>query len=246
MGGTGTGKTTFLNLLAHSRYPVGDGLESCTNCPQPHQFDFEDRAVTLIDMPGFDDANKSDADILQMIADFFTAEWLSGIMYFHRISDVKMGGASKRNFTMFKKLCGEDAFENVAIVTTRWDEEDKAVGEARLAELRAKPQLYKSVLDGGVEIFQHDRSYTSALAILHHLLGKTPKSLLIQREMADEGKKLSETTAGQELEHEILEQVVRHHRELTGVLEEMTQIRDRRIVEFSENKWFTGRLKPGN
>jgi hypothetical protein len=44
--------------------------------------------------------------------------------------------------------------------------------------------------------------------------------------MADEGKKLSETTAGQELEHEILEQVVRHHRELTGVLEEMTQIQD--------------------
>ena len=33
-----------------------------------------------------------------------------------------MGGASRRNYTMFEKLVGPSALSNVSIVTTRWDE----------------------------------------------------------------------------------------------------------------------------
>jgi pimeloyl-ACP methyl ester carboxylesterase len=35
-------------------------------------FEFEGRRVLLIDMPGFDDTTKSDADILKMIAQFLS------------------------------------------------------------------------------------------------------------------------------------------------------------------------------
>ena len=127
---------------------------------------------------------------------------------------------------MFKKLCGEDAFNNVAIVTTRWDQETKEVANRRLAELKDKPQLFKTVIDGGAEIFKHNhRSEESARKIIRYLINKSPKALLIQREMA-EGKEVLETSAGQELQREIMEQTEKHRKEMAELLEEMEQTRD--------------------
>ncbi|KAJ3740296.1 P-loop containing nucleoside triphosphate hydrolase protein [Lentinula detonsa] len=236
MGGTGTGKTSFTNLIGGSRFLVGNGLESCTKHIQTHKFIFEGHNITLIDVPGFDDTNESDADILKMIADFLASEYkagrqLSGIMYLHRISDVRMGGASKRNFVMFEKLCGQDAFMNVAIVTTRWDQEEELVGRARLEELKTKPQLYKPVLDGGGAIFRHEQTRESAAAILTHFIAKASKPLLIQYEMVEEHKKVSETAAGKELEQEILKQVERHQKEMEELLGELKQNRDTSELE---------------
>jgi hypothetical protein len=142
-----------------------------------------------------------------------------------------MGGTAKRNFTMFQKLCGEDAFTNVAIVTTRWDQVAEAVGLARLAELKVKSQLFKPVLDGGAKIFRHDRSYDSARSILRHLIRKASKPLLIQHEMAIEGKELSKTAAGQELQREIMQQVDRHQREMAELVKEMEQSRDASVLK---------------
>ncbi|KAJ3917550.1 P-loop containing nucleoside triphosphate hydrolase protein [Lentinula edodes] len=243
MGGTGTGKTTFTNLISDSGFKIGNGLESCTKHIQTIDFTFNNHIVTLIDVPGFDDTNKSDADILKMIADFLASEYkagrrLSGIMYLHRISDVRMGGASKRNFAMFEKLCGQDAFSNVAIVTTRWDQEEEAVAKARLEELKTKPQLYKPILDGGGAIFRHERTRESANAILSHLVAKTATSLLIQREMVEESKGISETAAGKELQQEILRQVEKHQQEMDELLEELKNNRETSEFEELEAEWY--------
>ncbi|KAE9408492.1 hypothetical protein BT96DRAFT_1013525 [Gymnopus androsaceus JB14] len=231
MGGTGTGKTTFANLAGGSHFVVGEGLESCTQHVQCHRFAFGDKDVALIDVPGFDDTSKSDIDILTIIADFLVKEQqehrsLSGILYFHRISDVRMGGAARRNFTMFQKLCGDDAFKNVAIVTTRWDQEEAAIAEARFAELESKPQLFKSILDSGGKIFKHDRTPQSVNEILTHLISKDATSLLIQREIVDEHKELAETAAGQELYRDIVKQMEKHQKELADLIDEMEQTRE--------------------
>ena len=156
---------------------------------------------------------------------------MNGILYFHRISDVRVGGTSKRNFTMFKKLCGENAFNNVAIVTTRWDKETEDIANKRLEELKTKPQLFKTVINGGAEIFRHDHhSKESGRRIIRHLINKAPKALLIQREMA-EGKDVLETSAGQELQREIIEQVEKHQKEIIELLEEMEQTHDDAGIE---------------
>ncbi|KAK1225067.1 hypothetical protein PQX77_011999 [Marasmius sp. AFHP31] len=236
MGGTGTGKTSFVNLVGQSEFLVGDGLDSCTNRIQQHLFTFEGQDVVLIDIPGFDDSNKSDAEIVKMIADFLVAEYragrcLSGVMYFHRITDVRMGGASKRNFTMFQKICGEEAFSNVAIVTTRWDLEKEAVAVARFEEMKSKPQLCRPIVDKGGSMFPHDRTPDSAKKIIRRLVTNTsPVPLLIQRELA-EGMKLSETMAGRELEQEILKQVEDNQRQVAEITEEMEQIQDSTELE---------------
>lgn len=160
---------------------------------------------------------------------------MNGVLYFHRISDVRMGGAARRNLTMFQKLCGPDAFKNVAIVTTRWDEEEKEIAESRLVELKKKP--FKEVLDGGGEIFRHDRSSQSAKKIITHLASKDAISLLIQREIVEDRKELAETAAGEELHREIMQQVEKHKKEMSELIEEMEQAhKDSSMLQDLENE----------
>ncbi|KAF7351669.1 hypothetical protein MSAN_01599700 [Mycena sanguinolenta] len=222
MGETGTGKTTFVNLVGRARFLVGHDLESCMDRIQTHQFKFDGHPVTPIDVPGFYDTNKIDAETLKIILvdESQKGRCLSGIMCFQRISDNGLTGAA--NFNMFQKLCDEDALANVGIVTTRWDEEDEDVANARLEQLKTK----LSVIAGGAQIFRHDRSYTSACNILCYFVGMSPKPLLIQREMAQERKQLSQTSAGQQLEREILELLEQHQREMAGLLEEIATSQD--------------------
>ncbi|KAF7351667.1 P-loop containing nucleoside triphosphate hydrolase protein [Mycena sanguinolenta] len=161
----------FVNLVGRARFLVRHDLDSCTDRIQTHQFKFDGHPVTLIDVPGFDDTNKSDVDILTIIADFLVDEHQKGRC---------LTGTAAPNFNMFQKLCGEDALANVAIVTTWWDEEDEDVANARLEKLKTK----MSVVAGGAQVFRHDRSYPSACNILRYLVGMSPKPLPIQREMA--------------------------------------------------------------
>ena len=73
MGATGSGKTSFINLVSGSNLKVGHGLKSCSTVVQPSTpFELDGRLVTLIDTPGFDDTTMSDTDILKVIAAFLS------------------------------------------------------------------------------------------------------------------------------------------------------------------------------
>ena len=61
----------FINLASGSDLPVGVGLESCTVDVQlSDEFTLDGRRVVLIDTPGFDDASRSDTEVLQTITAF--------------------------------------------------------------------------------------------------------------------------------------------------------------------------------
>ncbi|KZP03911.1 hypothetical protein FIBSPDRAFT_443298 [Athelia psychrophila] len=73
MGGTGTGKSTFINLISGSKLRVSADLKSCTDTMSATApFDFQGQKVVLLDTPGFDDSERSDIDILMMITTFLT------------------------------------------------------------------------------------------------------------------------------------------------------------------------------
>ena len=58
-------------MASGSNLRVGMHLESCTAEVQPaDEFTLDERQIILIDTPGFDDTNKSDTDILKLIAAF--------------------------------------------------------------------------------------------------------------------------------------------------------------------------------
>ncbi|KAK7032288.1 hypothetical protein VNI00_013247 [Paramarasmius palmivorus] len=227
MGATGSGKTTFINAASGGKLLVGKGLESCTSTVDVSPtFELRGRQVTLIDTPGFDDTNKSDADILKMIAAFLATmyeqkEKLAGVIYLHRISDYRMGGISRRNFKMFRELCGDDSLKNVIIVTNMWGGVDKETGETREAQLMKEDKFFKPVLDKGAQIVRHDNTPETARAILSHVVENTPLPLRIQTELVDQGKNLSETAAGAELNRELMEQIRKHELEMKQLQEEM-------------------------
>jgi chromosome segregation ATPase len=139
----------------------------------------------------------------------------------HRISDFRMGGISRRNFSMFRKLCGDDSLENVVIVTNMWGEVSPAQGAAREHELATDDILFKPVLERGAQMLRHDNTLGSAQAILRHLVDNRPQVLAIQKELVDEGKDITQTAAGVELDRELARLREQHLAELAEIQTEM-------------------------
>ncbi|KAF8896196.1 hypothetical protein BD779DRAFT_1466201 [Infundibulicybe gibba] len=227
---------SFINLLSSSNLEVGEGLHSCTDRVQVAQpFNLDGWKMTLLDTPGFDDTTKTDTHVLDMIATYLKEAYvggkkLTGIIYIHRISDNRMGGVSTRNLKMFRRLCGENTLRNVAIVTNMWGQVDRAQGDARECELASNENFFKPVLDKGARLHRHDNGLASGHGILRYLLGNHPQPLRIQQELVDEGKSISQTDAGMELEKELKEQA-RMHEEKMRILHEETQAEIRRQEE---------------
>ncbi|KIP04290.1 hypothetical protein PHLGIDRAFT_109800 [Phlebiopsis gigantea 11061_1 CR5-6] len=227
MGATGSGKSSFINLISGSELAVGRGLRSCTSKVETgNTFQFLDKMVTLVDTPGFDDTTVSDTDILKMISVYLSSTYqagqkLSGLIYMHRISDFRMGGVSRRNLSMFRKLCGDETLRNVVIATTMWSEVTPERGAARELELRTDEILFKPLIDRGATMFRHENTLASAHALLRHLADNRPAPLRIQRELVDEGKDITQTAAGVELDRELAVLRQKHLKELAEIQSEM-------------------------
>ncbi|KAK7695012.1 hypothetical protein QCA50_002200 [Cerrena zonata] len=231
MGGTGTGKSTFVNLASGSNLQVGFNLESCTSETQLSQpFVVDGRTVVLIDTPGFDDTFKTEADVLHSIADFLAAMYqneqkLSGVIFLHRISDNRIGGLARKNFRLFRSICGDDALKHTIIATTMWGEVSAELGERRESELSTKDQYFKPAFDEGAKLVRHDNTLESAHGIVRQVLEYQPVGLSVQREMVDQHTTLGGTTAGQYLTVH-LETVIQGQRdELRNVKAELEALR---------------------
>ncbi|TEA13924.1 hypothetical protein C8034_v003990 [Colletotrichum sidae] len=210
MGVTGSGKSSFISGYCGQQVKVGHELNSCTSVVEVFPFELSPgQTVYLIDTPGFDDTERSDTDVLRAIAHWLNESYknkvlLRGIIYFHRILDVRMQGSAKKNILMFKKLCGNDALRNVALVTSMWDKVPKPEAEARERQLVETPHM----------ALRHDNTAASALAVARRLVdgGGPPVKLDVQDEMIDRRKLLDQTEAWQELEAEPEQQQQQQHR----------------------------------
>lgn len=65
---------------------------SCTaDVEVAEEFTLDGRRVVLIDTPGFDDTNVSDAEILEKIAAFLAVTWVSLLALMFRQLDLPLG-----------------------------------------------------------------------------------------------------------------------------------------------------------
>jgi enoyl-CoA hydratase/carnithine racemase len=131
-----------------------------------------------------------------------------------------MGGISTRNFKMFRQLCGDSTLKNVIILTNMWGHVGNDVGEARERELASDELFFKPVLEKGAQMLRHDQTLESAQAIIKRLLDNNPLVLQIQREIVDENKDISQTSAGTELNKELAAEMERHRKEMLDLQEE--------------------------
>lgn len=235
MGVTGAGKSTFVSLLSADDIEIGHGLQSCKTFQtkdEPNQepywvigttkvgvyyFMLDGVRVWLIDTPGFDDTNRSDAEVLKDVAYWLAHAYareirLAGIIYLHRITDIRMQGSALRNLRMFTQLCGSNNLKSVILATTHWtDKEGKSVpesvGQARVKELEETEEFWGGMIARGSRVEKHDGSKTSATKIVSGLVNRqTRVTLDIQRQLVDEHRNLYDTDAGQALQRELIEE----------------------------------------
>ena len=129
----------------------------------------------------------------------------------------------RKNFRMFKRLCGEETFRNVVIVTNFWGEVRQEVGEARERELCADEKLYKTILENGATMVRHDDTAQSARKILQQIINNYPLPLRIQKELVEEHKPMELTDAAVELDKERAERERQHLAEMRDIEQRTNQ-----------------------
>ena len=127
---------------------------------------------------------------------------------------------------MFRNLCGESTLKNVVLVTSMWKVDSMDINEARETELSSK--FFKPTLDKGAQMVRHHNTTESAHYILRKIMDNHPVALQIQRELVDEGKDIIDTAAGESINQELQELIVKHQAELNQLRGEMRRaLKDR-------------------
>jgi len=222
MGVTGAGKSHFINQLAGVNITEeGQTLKACTDQCRPVLVELGGKSVVVVDTPGFDDGNRSDAEILTEIARVLTAQHqlgvrLRGVIYMHRITDVRYGGYAVKTFEILKRICGDASLRNVMLVTSMWSQIDEKTGSRRETELRKNYWPY--MLDRGSSMNRFYGHRPSAIAVVSQLLTKVPVVLSMQLELLNNGNRLENTAVWAYL-RERLEALKQKHQETIRKLE---------------------------
>lgn len=148
----------------------------------------------------------------------------------HRISDNRMAGAPHKNLHVFTKLCGDDAIQNVILATTMWGRVRTEIGEKRETELRR--DYWKTMLEKGSQTTRFEGTAPSAWKIVDIIVtGPEPISVLLQKEMVDLKKRLSETQAGITLYHELQSLLSLHTEAIRQLREQAVRQNNPTLVE---------------
>lgn len=182
--------------------------------------------------------------MLREIASFLSSTYktkvkLTGIIYLHRISDNRISGSALRNLRMFKELCGEDAYKHIVLATSMWgkDNPDTALGRER--ELVTEGGFWAAMKERGSSVMRWLGDSVTAHELVEHLLSARSRhgvvALKIQQELVDEGKRLVNTSAGQEVNRELSELREKMERELRQIQEENTEAIASKDVEWQQS-----------
>ena len=218
-----------------------------------HKYKFQQKDgqdIYLIDTPGFDDTNVESTEVFKKIASFLCTHCngkgrifaIGGMIYVHRITDIRMSGSSLKCLRIFEKICGEECFPNVTIVTTMWGllKNDDAIeaAETREGSLKERPEFFGTLMRGRARMKRYYGDESGAMQIVDALpLRQGGLLLLLQSEMmSSETTKLEETSAGRYLEGELNETRKRYEiqrKQLEETAEELRE--DKELMhEFSE------------
>lgn len=211
----------------------------------------------LTDTPGFDDTTRSDSIVLKEIAATLGSLHrygirLLGIIYFSRITDVRMSGLAIRSLRLFEKLCGEECFRIVVLASTMWDQIDTDTGKAKEKELVENDDFWGKLERGGAQLRRLNGDANSARKVLLDIVENDQSAVMnIQREIIDEGLDLDQTEAGDFILNTFLKKRSQYRKELSEVersVEEAHQTSDSAFIAVlqEQKKNLEGLLQTAN
>jgi chromosome segregation ATPase len=137
---------------------------------------------------------------------------------------------------MFKKLCGEKAYQSVILGTIHWSNINPEDGLRREKELIETDEYWGLMYKKGSRVFRYANTRESALSLIGYILKQHMTATLdIQDEMVNKGHNINETSASHELNTEITRERKRHMAELTAMREQMEEAIKERDEELQQN-----------
>lgn len=141
----------------------------------------EGKRIILVDTPGFDDAKRSDLDVLREVYQWFKDAHvenpqLNAIFYLHNITDNRMRGSAVKSTHVFRKLCGENFYPNLLLGTNFWRivKPSSMVGaELRETQLRSEDTFWKTMINGGSRVARIPDTRPEALKLLCEMAART-------------------------------------------------------------------------
>ncbi|PPQ80115.1 hypothetical protein CVT24_006538 [Panaeolus cyanescens] len=162
LGGTGSGKSSFIEALSGRGQQLGisgSTLESVTQ--EVHAYKVVNVQINMshgdtwpiyvVDTPGFSDAKRSEAEVVSKIEEWMDEHGLIDAVYYCcRINDKRIPGSAQTLIKIVKSLGIES--KSLTIVTTMWDalhgEDARKAAEGHFAQLRDDIWKVMSFKDG--------------------------------------------------------------------------------------------------
>ncbi|PPQ63565.1 hypothetical protein CVT24_004862 [Panaeolus cyanescens] len=243
MGQTGVGKSTFVQAaervfhgstsVCHTvSHDLTSGTKNveCLSIPIPHT----KSKLILVDTPGFDDQDRPDSEILETIATWLSETYsqkkqINGIIYLHRINDLRFDAGVAMTLSYFQKLCGGGpVYGRVVLTTSFWNNVSFAERhkyerkERELHDGHWKAMLHRTNDPASASRFDcttADMERETVCRTLWTLVKSVNKTvLLLQKELVDKKLSLPKTTVGKVVfttEEKIRYQIV----QLAGLLQ---------------------------
>lgn len=138
---------------------------------------------------------------------------------------------------MFRSLCGDETLKNVVIVTTMWGDVAPEKGASREEQLKSEEKFFKPAIDNGAKMVRHDNTSERAREIIWDIVqSNSAEPLRIQRELVNEGKDITETSAGQRLDQNLAAKVEKYGKELQRLQQAFEEQKDANRMALEEER----------
>ena len=163
------------------------------------------RRILLVDTPAFDDSPKGDAEILELLASWFSTSYFFkqapvGFIYLQPINDSRIRDSTSRRLDLFHRLCGSEAMKTVTLITTMWDKDFSQEGHFYLKREIFLKRRWAAMTEHEVVALRSHNKKTDMPGLIDSILRQSsPVRLSIQIQLVISKRSLADTDIGREL-----------------------------------------------
>ncbi|KUI64665.1 GTP-binding protein A [Cytospora mali] len=187
---------------------IGHTAEACTLDVEPAEVTVDGMSVIIYDTPGFDDTEGRDAEIFTKISKYLASSnardrLLNGVIFMQQITEVRVPASERNRTRLFKEIVGAENYNQVAIVSTMWNQVNKDFGEKNEKNRAGDENVWGDMMGRGAQVFRFQNDAESALAIVRHFLNSRTfphARMKLQKELSLHNGHLNQTSACKELE----------------------------------------------